>query len=174
MDNMKHISHTLCWVVNVALQVYKSRSLFEDTIFVSLSNCIHKFFLVCMSFADIHIITDTDYVSHEGYHVCCFANSFTMRNLRFFLIEILYFQTKKVAGRSERETGTCRVVTEDGDSKTTFKYFCGNVVFSHETKCICYGKYCFEFFVGFVPCPEEVIVVHFFEVEFVELVDVIL
>ena len=97
-----------------------------------------------------------------------------MSDLRFLFIKILYFQTKKVTCRSERETCTCGVITEDRDSKTTFKYFCGNVVFSHETKCICYGKYCFEFFVGFVPCPEEVIVVHFFEVKFVEFVDVIL
>ena len=41
-------------------------------------------------------------------------------------------------------------------------------------ECICYGKDCFQFVVGFVPGPEEVIVVHFFEIEFVELVDVVL
>ena len=52
--------------------------------------------------------------------------------------------------------------------------FCGNVVFSHETKCICYGKYCFEFFVGFCPMSRrKLVVIHFFEVKFVEFVDVI-
>ena len=43
-----------------------------------------------------------------------------------------------------------------------------------ETESISYCEYCFEFFVCFVPCPEEVVVVHFFEVKAVKLVDVIL
>ena len=164
VDDMKHISHTLCRMVNVALKVYKSRSLLKDTIVVSFCNCVHEFFLVSMSFTDVHIITDTDYISHEGYHVSCFTNSFAMSDLGFFLVEILNFKAKQVAGRSEREAGTCGVVTEDGDSKAALEYFSGDVVFSHETESISYCEYCFEFFVCFVPCPEEVVVVHFFEV----------
>ena len=84
------------------------------------------------------------------------------------------FQTKKVACRSERETCTCGIVTENGDSETAFEYFCGDVVFSHETESVSNGEDCFQFVVCFVPGPEEVVVVHFFEVKFVEFVDVIL
>ena len=174
VDDVEHICHTLCRMVDVALKVYEGRSLLENSIFVSFGYCIHKFFLVCMAFTDVHVIADTDYISHEGYHVCCFANSFAVCDLGFFLIEILHFQTKKVACRSERETCTCGVVTENGDSETAFEYFCGDVVFSHETESVSNGEDCFQFVVCFVPGPEEVVVVHFFEVEFVELVDVIL
>ena len=47
-------------------------------------------------------------------------------------------------------------------------------MFSHETESVSNGEDCFQFVVCFVPGPEEVVVVHFFEVEFVEFVDVVL
>ena len=164
MDDVKHICHTLCWMVNIALKVYKSRSLLKDTIFISFCYSIHEFFLICMSFTDIHIITNTDYISHERNHICCFTNCFAMGNLRFLFIQILHFQTKKVTCGCKRETCTCGVITEDRDSKTAFEYFCGNIIFSHETKSISNCEYSFQFIICFIPCPEEIVVVHFFEV----------
>ena len=164
MDDVEHICHTLCRMVNVALKVYKSRSLLKDTVFVSFCNSFHEFFLVSMSFSDVHIITDTDYICHERYHVCCFTNSFTMSDLRFLFIKILYFQTKKVTCGSKRETCTCGVIAEDRDSKTTLEYFCGDIVLSHETESISNCENSFQFIICFVPCPEEIVVVHFFEV----------
>ena len=60
-------------MVNVALKVYKSRSLLKDTVFVALCYSINNFMHVFVAFADVHIITDTDHVSHEGYHVSCLS-----------------------------------------------------------------------------------------------------
>ena len=128
-------------MVNIALKVYKSWSLLKNTIFISLCYSIHKFFLVGVTFSDVHVVTDTDYISHEGYHICCFTYGFAMCDLGFFLIKILHFQTKKVACRSERETCTCGIVTEQRNSKSALEYLCGNVVLSHVTKSISYCKY---------------------------------
>ena len=76
-----------------------------------------------------------------------------MKTLQDYIDKLnsLNFKAKQVAGRSEREAGTCGVVTEDGDSKAALEYFSGDIVFSHETESISYCEYCFEFFVCFVP-----------------------
>ena len=164
MDDVEHISHTLCRMVNITLQVYKSRSLLKDTIFVSFCNSVHELFLISMTFTDVHIITDTDYISHKGYHVSCLTNSLTMSDLRFLLIQILNLKTKQVAGRSERETSTGRVITENRNTKTTLKYLSRDVVLSHKTKSISYSKYSLKFLISLIPCPEKVIIVHFLKV----------
>ena len=98
MDDLFHVCKALCRMVNVALQVDKSRLLLEDTVFMSLCDRIHEGLLIGMSFADIHIITDTDDVSHEGNHVRRLSDSFTVSDLALLLVQILYFQTKQVAG----------------------------------------------------------------------------
>ena len=174
MDDVEHICHTLCRMVNIALKVYKSWSLLKNTIFISLCYSIHKFFLVGVTFSDVHVVTDTDYISHEGYHVSGLTNSLAMSDLGFLLIQILYLKSKKVAGRSKGEAGTGGIVTENRDSKTALKYFCGNIVLSHEAKSISNCKYSFKLIVCFVPGPEEIVVVHFLEVKAVEFVNVIL
>ena len=97
-----------------------------------------------------------------------------MCNLGFLLVQILYFKSKKVAGRSEGETGTCGVVTENGDSQTTLEYLRGNIVLSHEAEGVSNCENSLQLLVCFIPCPEEVVVVHFFEVKAVKLVDIIL
>ena len=81
------------------------------TRFMALFNSFGYLVHVGVAFADVHIVTDTDYVCHEGDHVGCFTNSFTVSNLRFAFVQILNFQTQQIAGRSEGETGTCGVVT---------------------------------------------------------------
>ena len=92
MDDMQHICHALGRMVYITLKVYKSRTLLQDTVLIALCNRIHKFFLVSMSFADIHIITDTNHISHEGNHICCFAYSLAVSNLRFLFVQVLYFK----------------------------------------------------------------------------------
>ena len=174
VDDVKHICHTLSRMINVTLKVYKSRSLLKNAIFVSFCYSIHKIFLISMSLTDVHIITDTDYISHERYHVGCLTNGLTVCNLGFLLVQILYFKSKKVAGRSEGETGTCGVVTENGDSQTTLEYLRGNIVLSHEAEGVSNCENSLQLLVCFIPCPEEVVVVHFFEVKAVKLVDIIL
>ena len=57
-------------------------------------------------------------------------------------VKILNLKTKKVTSRSERETCTCGIVTEQRNSKSALEYLCGNVVLSHVTKSISYCKYC--------------------------------
>ena len=39
--------------------------------------------MISVALADVHIITDTDYISHERDHVSCLTNSLTMSDLRF-------------------------------------------------------------------------------------------
>ena len=112
MDDVKHISHSLCRMVDIALKVNQSRFLLKDTVFVALCYSVNNFMHVFVAFADVHIITDTDNVSHEGDHVSCFTNCFAVSNLRFAFIQILNFKTKKVTCGSKGETCTCRVITE--------------------------------------------------------------
>ena len=162
---MKHICHTLSGVVYVTLKVYKSRSLLKDSVFVALSYSVHKLFLISMAFSDIHIIADTDHISHKGNHVGCFADSFAVSDLRFFLIQILNLKAKKVACRSKGETGSCGVVAENRNPETALKYLCGNVVFSHKTESVRNSKNSFQLFICLIPCPEKVVIVHLLEIQ---------
>ena len=172
MDDVKHISHSLCWVVNVTLKVYKCRFLLKNSVLVSFCYSVNNFVHVFVTFSDVHIITDTDNISHEGDHVSCLTNCLTVSNLRFSFVKILNFKTKKVTSRSERETCTCGIVTEQRNSKSALKYLCGNVVLSHVTKSISYCKYSLDLVVCFLPCKEEVTIVHLFEVECVQFVNI--
>ena len=67
---------------------------------------------VSVALADVHIIADTDNVSHERDHVSCFTYSLAMGNLRLAFVQILNFQTKQITCRSKRETGTGRIIAE--------------------------------------------------------------
>ena len=75
MDDVEHVSHCLCRVVDIALQVDKSRLLFQDAVLVALGHSIHNFVHVSISFADVHVIADPDDISHEGDHVRSLAYS---------------------------------------------------------------------------------------------------
>ena len=90
-----------------------------------------------------------------------------MCDLGFALVQVLYFQAQQVAGGSKGETCTGGVVTEQGDAEAALEYFCGDVVLAHETKGICQGKYSFQLIICLLPGEEEVVFVHFFEVQFV-------
>ena len=61
---------------------------------------------VSVALADVHIIADTDNVSHERDHVSCFTYSLAMGNLRLAFVQILNFQTKHKEFQMEPATVT--------------------------------------------------------------------
>ena len=122
---------------------------------------------VSISFSDIHIITDTDNVCHEGDHVGSLTHGFPVGDLGFAFIQILYLQAQQVAGGGKREAGTGGIVTEQGNAQAALKYLCGNIVFAHKTQSVCQGEYSLQLVICFLPGKEEVIFVHFFEIQFV-------
>lgn len=65
MDNVKSICHYLCRVVNITLKVYKSGALFENSGFVAFVNGVSKVVHIFVTLANIHIITNTNRVSHK-------------------------------------------------------------------------------------------------------------
>ena len=93
MDDVEHVSHCLCRMVDVALQVHKSRFLLKDSVFISFCHSVNYFVHVGISFANVHIIADTDDISHKGNHICGLAHGLTVRHLRFALVKILNFKT---------------------------------------------------------------------------------
>ena len=93
MDDVEHICHCLCRVVNVALQVYKGRLLFQDAVLISLSYSVNNLVHVSISLTDVHIVADTDDICHEGDHVSSLTDSLAVGYLRFSFVQILNFQT---------------------------------------------------------------------------------
>ena len=106
MNAVKHISHTLSRMVDIALEVYQSRLLLQHAGFIALGNCIDYIVHVGIAFADIHVIANADDVCHEGNHVRGFTYGFTVSNLTFAFVKILDFQTEQVARGSKGEAGT--------------------------------------------------------------------
>jgi hypothetical protein len=51
---------------------------------------------ILISLADIHIVTDSDDVSHERDHGRCLANRLAVSDLGFFLIEVLHFKAEQI------------------------------------------------------------------------------
>ena len=100
------------------------------------------------------------------------GNNVAHSKLRTKRVFALNLKTKKVTSRSERETCTCGIVTEQRNSKSALEYLCGNVVLSHVTKSISYCKYSLDLVVCFLPGKEEVTIVHLFEVECVQFVNI--
>lgn len=81
MDDVEHVSHCLCRVVDVTLQVHKRRFLLKDAILVALGYSVDNFVHVSISFADVHVIADPDDIRHEGNHVRGLAHSLAVGNL---------------------------------------------------------------------------------------------
>ena len=65
MDDVERIRHRLCRVIDVALQVDERRALLEHAVLVAFVDIFCDVFHVRMAFADVHVVTDTDDVSHE-------------------------------------------------------------------------------------------------------------
>ena len=96
MDDVQHIGHCLCRMVDIALQVDKRWFLLKNPVFVSFCHSIYDFVHVGISFSDVHIVTDSDDICHERNHVGCLTNCLTMRNLRFSFIQILHLKSEQV------------------------------------------------------------------------------
>ena len=92
VDNVEHIRHCLCRVVNIALQVYKSRFLLQDPVFISLGYRVNNFVHVSISLSDVHIVADADDVSHKGNHVCRLPDRLAVCHLGFALVQILHLK----------------------------------------------------------------------------------
>ena len=77
---------------------------------------------VSVALADVHIIADTDNVSHERDHVSCFTYSLAMGNLRSGIViqcRVARSHSSKQGNvyrriflQSKRETGTGRIIAE--------------------------------------------------------------
>ena len=80
-------------MVDIALQVYKGRLLLQDAVLISLSHCVNNFVHISISLADVHIVTDTDDICHEGDHVCSLTNGLAVCYLRLSFVQILNLQT---------------------------------------------------------------------------------
>ena len=90
MDDVKSISKSLCRMVDIALQVYQCRLLLEFAVFGCLFNGINDLMHVSVALSDVHIVTDTDHVRHEGDHGSCLADRLAVCDLRLLFIEIRY------------------------------------------------------------------------------------
>ena len=97
-----------------------------------------------------------------------------MSDLALALVQILDLQTQQVAGGGKGETGAGRVVPEQGNAQTGLKDLGGDVVLAHIAQGIRHGKDGFQLVIGLVPGQEEVTLVHLFEVQGVQLVDIFL
>ena len=81
MDNMEHIRHSLCGVVDIALKVYQSRLLLQNPVLVALSHGVNHFMHIFVAFSYVHIVTDTDDIGHEGDHVGSLPDCLAVGNL---------------------------------------------------------------------------------------------
>ena len=131
-------------MVDVALEIDQSGFLLQNTCFMSFRNGVNNGMHVGVAFSNIHVVTDSDRVRHEGNHVGCFANRFAVRNLALTLIQILNFQTQQIAGGSEGKPCPRAVVTEQGDAKTGVKDLGGNVVLAEMTQRVGNGENRFD------------------------------
>ena len=174
VDDVQSVSHSLGGVVDVTLQVDQSGLLLQDASCVTLGNSVHELLLVGVALADVHVVTDTDDVSHEGNHVSGLTDGLAMSNLRLAFVQILNFQAQQVTCRSEGETGTGGVVAEQGDAQAGLEDLGGDVVLTHVAQSVSDGEDSFQLVLSLVPGQVEVAVVHLSEVQGVQLVNILL
>lgn len=77
-------------VVNVALQIDKRRALFEHAVVETFVDITSDILHVGVTFANVHVVANTNDVRHERDHVRRLFDCLAMGNLRFALIQILY------------------------------------------------------------------------------------
>ena len=122
---------------------------------------------ILVALADVHIIADTDHVSHKRDHVGCFPNRLTVSHLRFALIQILNLQPQQIAGRGKRKPGAGRIITEQRNPQTALKHLGGNVVLPHKPKGVGNRKHCLQLLIRLLPGKEKVAVVHLLKIQFI-------
>ena len=85
-------------MVDIALQVDERRLLLEDPVSVSLLDSVRNRLLIGVALADVHVVTDSDDVRHEGNHVGGLADRLAVCDLALLLVQILRGQSQQVAG----------------------------------------------------------------------------
>ena len=174
VNDVQHVGHALGGVVDIALQVDQGGLLLQNAVLVALGHGLSHFLLIGVALADVHIVTDADDVGHERDHVGSLADSLAVSDLALALVQILDLQTQQVAGGGKGETGAGRVVPEQGNAQTGLEDLGGDVVLAHIAQGIRHGKDGFQLVIGLVPGQEEVTLIHLFEVQGVQLVDIFL
>ena len=174
MDDVQHVGHGLGGMVDVALQVDQRGLLLQNAVLVALGHSVHHVMHVLVALADVHVVTDADDVRHEGDHVGSLADGLAVGDLALALVQILHFQTQQVAGGGEGETGAGGVVAEQADAQTGLENLGGDVVLAHVTQGVRHGEHGLQLVSGLLPGEEEIVLVHFLEVQGVQLVDVAL
>lgn len=174
VDDVQHVGHGLGGVVDVALEVDQGGLLLQHAVLVALGHGVHELVHVGVALADVHVVADADDVGHEGDHVGGLADGLAVGDLALALVQILHLQAQQVAGGGEGEAGAGGVVAEQGDTQAGLENLGGDVVLAHVAQGVGDGEDGLELVVGLFPGQEEVALVHLFEVELVELVNIVL
>ena len=171
MDDLFHIRQTLGRMVDIALQVDKCRLLLQDTVLVTLRHRVNHGLLIGVALADIHVIADTDDVCHEGDHVRGLSHRLAMRDLALLLIQVLHLKAKQIAGGAERESGSCGIIAEQGNSQPGVKDLRGDIPLSQIPERVRHGKQRHDLIICLIPGKEEIILIHVTELQCVQLVN---
>ena len=159
-------------MVDVALEVDQGGLLLQHAVLVALGHGVHELVHVGVALANVHVVADADDVGHEGHHVGGLADGLAVGDLALALVQILHLQAQQVAGGGEAGAGG--VVAEQGDTQAGLEDLGGDVVLAHVAQGVGDGEDGLELVVGLFPGQEEVALVHLFEVELVELVNIVL
>ena len=165
VDHMQHIGHALGGMVHIALQVHQSGTLLQDALTIAVFQSVHEGLLIGVALADVHIIADTDDISHEGHHVRGLADGLAVSDLGLLLVQNLLFQTQQVAGGSEGEAGTGGVVAEQGNAQAGIKNTGALVALTQVTQSVGYGEDGVDLIIGLVPSPIEIALIHVVDVQ---------
>ena len=159
-------------MVDVALQVHQRGLLLQHAVPVARGNGVHELMHIGVALADVHIVPNSDHISHEGDHVGGFPDGFAMGDLAFALVQILHFQAQQIAGGGEGEAGTGGVIPEQGDAQTGLENLGGDIVLTHIAQGVGHGEDGFQLVVGLFPGQEKVAIVHILEIQGVQLVNI--
>ena len=157
---MEHIGHALGGMVHIALQVHQSGALLQNAVPIALLQSIHEGLLIGVTLTDIHIIADTDDISHEGDHVGGFPDGLAVGDLRLFLVQDLLLQAQQVAGGGEGEAGAGGIVAEQGNAQAGVKDAGALVALTQVTQGIGHGEDSVDLVIGLVPSPIEIALIH--------------
>ena len=169
VDDMQHIGHALGGMVHIALQVYQSGTLLQNAVPVAFLQGVHKGLLIGVTLANVHIIADTDDISHEGDHVGGFPDGLAVGDLRLFLVQDLLLQAQQVAGGGEGETGAGGIVTEQGNAQAGVEDTGALVALAQVAQSVGHGEDSIDFVIGLVPSPIEIILIHVIDVQGVQM-----
>ena len=113
---MVEVGESLSGMVDVALQVDQSGLLLQHSVLVALFESVRDLFLICVTFAYVHIVADAHYICHKADHVGCLAHRLAVGYLAFALVEILYLKSQQTARRGKGEACAGGVIAEVRDA----------------------------------------------------------